>query len=364
MKAIKKFIALSLGLALVASLTGCLHKKDEIAVTIGDVEFTSAYYMCALINAKAEAQQEVSNGDSLTDEETAGTVEIDYFSKKIDNKSFTEWTEDHAIEILTDIAAYKMLCKENGLELDEEQKKNIENTVAYYWDTYGYSSYFEPNGVSRDTYKRYTADSYLSQVYFDYLYGKEGTKALKTEDVNTEITDNYILVDQLSITYASGATDEDKANDKKTLENYANDIKSGKKSFIEIYKIHNEIEDKKDAEEGSEELVPINTYASVLGNTGTSFESDDFGTYKQYETDVPQVIENSDKTGVVLVIKRKLSDDAYFMDYLDNYARHSLADEDFEKEVSDYSDKLDTDINKYAVGQFKVKKIIEPETTN
>ncbi len=363
MKAIKRIIALSLVLVLVASLTACLHKKDEIAVTIGDVEFTSAYYMCALINAKAEAQQKVGESDSLTDEEKSGTKAIDYFAKKIDKKSFTKWTEDRTVELLTEIAAYKMLCKENKLKLDDEQKANVESTVSYYWDSYGYASYFEPNGVSRNTYKQYTEDGYLAQVYFDSVYGKDGKTPLKTEDVNKEITDNYILVDQLSITYESDATDDAKAKNKQTLEAYAEDIKNGKKSFIEVYKTHNEIKDEETAEEDTEDLKPINTYATILGAKDTSFESDDYDTYKKYEIGVPQVIENSAKTGVVLVIKRQISEDAYFMDYLDNYARHTLADDDFEKEVNTYSKKLDSKINSYALSQFKVKNIIEPETS-
>ena len=55
MRNIKRIIALALGLLMALSFAGC-HKKNEIAVTIGDVEFTSAYYMCALVNADSEAK--------------------------------------------------------------------------------------------------------------------------------------------------------------------------------------------------------------------------------------------------------------------------------------------------------------------
>ncbi len=346
------------------SLTSCIHKKNEVAVTVGNVKFTSAYYMCALINAKAEAQSKVK--ENLTDEEAQ--EEIDYFSEKIDKKSFADWVEDRAVEMLEEIAAYKTACKDNELKLTEEQKTGAEQATAYFWDSYGYSVYFEPNGVSRDTYAKYTEDSYYSEVYFDYLYGKEGTKALKTEDVNKEITDNYIIVDQIQISYEDDATDDDKAANKKTLEDYAADIKSGKKTFIEIYKAHNEIEDEEktdsDSEnEDEEELQPINTYASVLGSEDTNYASDDYATFKDYEIDVPQVIENADKTGVVLVIKRDISKDAYFMDSLDSLARHSIADEDFEKDTANVLKKLQTKVSGYATSQFKVKNIIEPETS-
>ena len=59
MKLVKKIIALVLGVLMAFSFTGCIHKKGEIAVKINGVEFTSAYYACALINAKTEAQNKV-----------------------------------------------------------------------------------------------------------------------------------------------------------------------------------------------------------------------------------------------------------------------------------------------------------------
>ena len=49
------------------------------------------------------------------------------------------------------------------------------------------------------------------------------------------------------------------------------------------------------------------------------------------------------------------------MDYLDSFARHAIADEDFKKEIEENSKKLKPEINNYAIGQFKVKEIVEPE---
>ena len=59
MKVIKKISALVLVCLLSLSAVGC-HKKNEIAVKADGFQFTSAYYMCALINAKAEAQNKVN----------------------------------------------------------------------------------------------------------------------------------------------------------------------------------------------------------------------------------------------------------------------------------------------------------------
>ena len=368
MKNVKRILSLMLVSVMVLSLSACIHKKNEIAVKIGDEKFTSAYYMCALTNAYNEAQQKVKESDDLTEDEQNGLAVIDYFSKKIDKKDFKTWVEDRAIEVIKTNTAYRLLCKENKLELTEEQKNQIENSVYQNWDYYGASAYFTAKGVGRDTYKEYLTDTYYSELYFKHLYDKEGEKAVKTEDVNKEITDNYILADIIEITYADEATDDDKAKDKQTLETYASQIKSGKKTFAEIYKTHNEIED--DTSEGQENadkededtLKPVNEYASILGAEDTDFAADEYETYKKYEVDVPTVTENSDGTGVVLVVKRDISKDAYFMDYLDIYARHSLKDEEFEKTISDYCKKLKEDVSKYAISQFKVKDLDNSDT--
>ena len=169
MKNIKRIFALALVLVMALTVTAC-HKKDEIAVKIGDVEFTSAYYMCALINANSEAkmrvQEELSESESKDD--------VDYYSKKIDDKDFVTWVEDTAVDSLKEIAAYKTLCKDNDLEISGEDVANAEAYASYYWSSYGYSLYFEPNGVGQSTYTQYMKDSYYSNLYFEHLYGEGG----------------------------------------------------------------------------------------------------------------------------------------------------------------------------------------------
>ena len=76
MKNIKRIFAALLCMAISLSFAGC-HKKDEIAVSVKDVEFTSAYYMCALINAYSEGQSEVRT--ALGDKATA---DLDFFKQK------------------------------------------------------------------------------------------------------------------------------------------------------------------------------------------------------------------------------------------------------------------------------------------
>ena len=117
MNCFKKILAVSSVFVIAATAAAC-HPKDETAVTVGDVKFTSAYYMCALINADSQAKSKVK--ENLSDSESS--TDIDYYSKKIDDKKFVDWVEDTALETLKEIAAYKTLCKENKLEVSEDEK--------------------------------------------------------------------------------------------------------------------------------------------------------------------------------------------------------------------------------------------------
>jgi len=223
-------MALVLVLVIALAVTGC-HKKGEIAVTIGDVEFTSAYYMCALMNADSEARTIVS--ESLTEEEQ--TEEIDYYSHKVEDKDYVEWVEDTAMQNLKKIAAYKTFCKKNELELDEETAANADAYSEYYWSSYGYSMYFEPNGVGQATYAQYTKDMYYSELCFEHLYGAEGEKAIAAEDVKNKIYENFVIADILESSYTEEMTANNKANVKTKFEDYSSLLTKGTKTFEEVY---------------------------------------------------------------------------------------------------------------------------------
>lgn len=359
MKNFKRIIASVLTVLMVLTVAGC-HKKDEIAVTVGDVEFTSAYYMCALINADSEAKTKIN--ESLSEEDQSSSGSIDYYSKKIDKKDYVEWVEDRAIENLKTIAAYKTLCKENKIELTEEDINNAETYASYYWSTYGYSNYFEPNGVGQSTYSEYMKDTYYSENYFKHLYGEGGEKAIAADEVKTKMYDNFVLANVLTGSYTSEMTDAEKTALKNKFNGYIQDLQNGTKNFEAIYKEYNNITDDttKSTTEESDELKPQDEYATVVGAEGTAYERSYFSTVKEMANGQTKVIELEDKSGIILVVKKEISEDEYYLKELDMVSRHLIKDEEFENTVNDYAKKLKADINKYAVGQFKVKKIIEP----
>ena len=356
MNSLKRLVAIALVLVMVLSFAGC-HKKNEIAVKIGDVEFTSAYYMCALMNSDASAKNKVS--ESLTDEEKSSN-DIDYYSKKIDGKSYVKWVEEDTITSLKKIAAYKILCKKADVKPDEEATSQVDQYAEYYWKNYGYSQYFEPNGVGFETYKQYMLDGYYSDCYFEKLYGEGGEKAIDSETVKSKIFEKYIVANALNGSYEENATDEQKAALKAQFDGYLNDIKSKNKTFREIYMAHNNItEDQLKEAEASEEDKPQDLFATVLGASDTSKASNDYDTVNALAVGEGTVVESD--SGVTLYIKQDINADPYYVKSLDMDARHLIADENYEKYIEDYIKDLKPEINKNATKQFMVKKIVEPE---
>jgi len=363
MKNFKRMIAAVLVLVIALSFAGC-HKKDEIAVTIGDVEFTSAYYMCALINADSEAKSKVQeNLAEKEDSEEASQEEIDYYAQKIDDKDYVTWVEDKAMETLKEIAAYKTLCAENEIKPEDEDITNAESYAAMYWANYGYGAYFEPNGVSQATYTKYMTDSYYAETYFEHVYGKDGEKEIDSKEVLNKMYDNFLIANVLEASYPTDGTDKDKADLKTKMQGYVTSLKDGKKTFEQVYNEHNGVKEEEEHDhehEESEEPAPKDEHATILGAADTVYESEHYETVKKMKVGEIKLVELEGDAGLMVVVKQDIKADEYYAETLDMTTRHLIADEEFEKSIDDYIKTLKTDVNDYAVKQFKVKKIVEP----
>ncbi len=358
MKSFKRIIAAALTLLLALSFAGC-HKKDEIAVTIGEVKFTSAYYMCALLDADRQAKALIY--EDITEEEQA--TGFDIYSKKVENKDYVTWVEEKAVSNLKTIAAYKILCSKNKLELKEEDKSNAQLYASYAW-AQGEAAYYEPNGVSQNTYNNYMTDNYYAETYFNHLYGKGGEKEIAADKLKTKMSENFVTANILSAEYTEGMSDADKTTLKNKFTGYMNSLKDGSKTFKAVYDEYKGVtaqtETAEKTEEESEEPKPKDEYASIIGAEDTGYDAAYYETVKKMAVGEIQLIELEDKSGLVLAVKQDINADPYYIDALDSTLRHLIADEEYEKTINEYVKTLKVDINKFATGQFKVKKIIEP----
>ncbi len=354
MNILKKTLAIVLVCIMAFCVIGC-HPKDEIAVTIDGHKYTSAYYMCAIVNAYMEGQQEVYN--NLSEEESQSEKAIDYFSKKIDKKPFADWVKDRAIESLKEISIYKSVCRDAKLELSDEQKANSEYYASFYWSSYGYQAMFEPNGVSQATYTNYMTDSAYAELYFEHLYGKKGEKAIKASKVKDKLYKDFQLANILEVTF-SEETDKEKKEIGKKFEDYAEKLDDKKMTFEEVYADYNKEEDHKHEETKD---GPKDPHAEVIGKDGTGYEHDYYDEIKKLKVGEVKLIEDADGAGYCLVVKQDIESDKYYLENMDMTIRHLLKDDEYYEEMNKKASELKPEINDYAVDRFKVKKIVEPE---
>ena len=360
MRFLKNAAIIMLVAILCLGCTAC-HPKNEVAVTVGEYEFTSGYYLCTLIFADMEARGKVDE-KLAEDEDYDATKEVNYLKQKIDKKDFSEWVKDTAMDNLKLIANYKAECKKADLKLDDEKTANAEYMAEYYWSSYGYASLFEPNGVSAATFKEYMKDSYYSDLYFQHIYGAEGEKAISADDVRNTISSKFALANILEGSFAE-MQDADKTAAKDKFAAYEKELREGKRTFEEIYKEHNQIKDEEATEStDTQEKKPLDEYASLIGNEDTNYASDRFEEIAALKVDEIKLITLEEDAGLLLVVKKDVIADPYYIESLDSDARYIIAGDGFEEDMKKAADKLDTKVNDYAVDRLKVKNITYPET--
>ena len=362
MKTLKRIFSIALCLALMLTcLVGC-HQKGEIAVKIGDVEFTSGYYACALVfsdsEARAKVEEELSKDGDLPDQ-------IKYWNHKVEDTDYVKWVEKTTLGTLKDLAAVKTLCKEAEITLDAETESLSDTNADYLWDTYGYSVLMENNGVGKETFKQYMRDTYLMDAYFEHLYGEGGEKEIAADKIKNQLTDNYVLVNKLEVSF-SDLEAEEKADKNNQFTAYEKALKEGTKTFEEIYLEFNNISAEshkhEEAEEG--ELTPHDQHATVLGGEDTSYASDHFETAKAMAVGDVKIITLKDDEGLVLLVKKDIAADPYYIDNFDKTLRQEIVGDDYNDDMTKYGEKLDCEVNESSTRQFKVKKIKHPESAN
>ena len=360
MKNIKRILAVVLACLFVAGLTAC-HKKGEIAVKVGDKEFTSGYYACALYFADGEARQKVYDQVS---EEGGDTSNIDYFSRQIDGKSYVDWVKEEAIKDIKKAAASKIYCEKAGIELDESAKNSAVSYAESYWSYY--SETFTKNGFSKETLTAFLTDQSYNDLYFDHIYGAEGEKAVTEEQLKAHLSENLLIADIIEADFTD--LEEEQITEKtEQLNGYLNDLNSGKRTFEEINAEYNGTDDEAEDtaeetanEDGIEASGPADSLAKLIGKPDTDYA----GTYSDYfeeilamQTGEVKIIDKPDNAGKLLVVKKDILEDPYYLSTYDETFRHSIADEDFDKDVEDYANTLYFESIAYAVNRFDVKKI-------
>ncbi len=384
MTILRKVAAVLLVCAMVFSFAAC-HEKGEIAVTVkygeSSLEFTSAMYLCALMNAETEAYGKVQEILTEKDVKTEDITEELFYSQKIDDKEYYTWITDRAKEIISEWAAYKFMCDAGKLEISSEDLTSLESYVSYYWYNGGYGQVFEPNGVSFNTYKHMSMSTVYAQTYFDSIYAEGGTNPVAKDEILKAMDENFTIANIIEVD-TSQMKDSEKKAAKEKLDGYAARLKKGEK-FEKIYNEYYEIKETTSSttsgsstvssntssttsntasnttSSGTEEkeLEPKDAYASLIGDEDTDYASDYFKTVKEMKVGEVKVITDEPGKKLVLVVAGDMMSDEYWTTNLVDLVLSMLKQDEFDKGIDELIKKFDINIDNDAISAFDVKNL-------
>ena len=380
MNIIRIFAAL-LCLAILLSFAGC-HKKDEIAYTVGDVEFTSGMYACALFWADNDAKSLVYSEMSTEDQQK----EVDWAKQTIEGVKYDEYVKSKAIEKLNTFATIITEAKKANVTLDDESKTMANSYANYYWNSYGYGAVLSLNGVAYETYVKYMEYEYLYDTYFLHIYGEEGEKALSEDALKEELAKNYALYNKITISLQNSEgkalSDSEIETLKKTAEDYVSRLNKGE-TFAEIYDEHNQKnkEDNSSSNASSTDSSkdssveentssgntsskepysePADEHAQLVSGLDTSsfYNEEIWGQIKDMENGVAKSYTAADNSSVNVLVKKDVLEDPYWLKSTRDVVTYSLKEDEYVAALKAVTDTLAKKENSFAIGQFKASKI-------
>lgn len=381
MKLLKGTLAICLAIIMVFSLTAC-HKQGEIALTVGDVEISSGLYSYFLVSADGEAKQLIDESEDYD----SSVENFNYLETTIEGVKFEEYVKNLAIEKCREYAAYEKKMAEAGTTLEKDELSSIESMVDFYWVTYGFEEIYNKNGVGYDTFLKATIHESMKTQYFNDLYSEGGERELSEADYQKAVDEHYAAMYYLQ--YDWGSTDDDtEAKAKEELQGYLDRLNNGEE-FSKLYEEYNDSSSSSSSSStssstsstetsstvassntsssttssGSEESEPTvkDKYIAIVGDDKTGYAFDYYSDIKAMNLDETKIISDTTNETVYLVIKKDINSDSYYRDVLLKTDIISvLKEEEFTKEMEEYANSLDAQINNYAVNQFKVKNVYD-----
>lgn len=241
--AIKKITASVIcGALLVGSAAGCADTSWSVK-NDNDETLSVGTYIYYMTEAYSEAKEKTGkSGDAV-------------LSETIDKKTGDEWIRDRAKELCIEQFTLDKLCKDNKIEITDDE---IDATYMDKSAFYGYYSYsdmwvmskqsYEAMGISEESYKNAVIKTALEKdKLFTKLYGEGGTQEVKEEEYEKYFKENYVsykyLTTSLNSTDESGnsttMSDEEKEVVKEQYDRYVKIINEQGKTLDDVAEQYN-----------------------------------------------------------------------------------------------------------------------------
>ncbi|MGN0606071.1 MAG: hypothetical protein ACI4JM_06085 [Oscillospiraceae bacterium] len=222
----KKIIASLAALTLAVSASGCgTGKGTAWAARYEDYEVNAGIFIYYEMSAYYEAANKAKEADENLDTTDKKALK----ASVIDGKDMLTWIQDDATDNLRKYLAVQAEFDNRGLELTQEEIDEINESVDGSWDYYG--SYYEENGIGKESFKKITELSYKSEALFKSYYGEGGTDEVSMDTVKDYYDENYARVKYITLslndTDGNALDDDTKAERKKMAEEFVERANKG-----------------------------------------------------------------------------------------------------------------------------------------
>ena len=231
-KQITKPLALFSASAMLFAASGCSdtswsYKTSQKTLSNGAWIY---YTFSAMNDAASKIEEESGTAVDLAEDGLSG--------KKVEGKDVFEWITEEAKDKAKKYLTVEKLCHDYKLEDDGSYLKSMVSMYTQYFDA-GYMDLYKEMGVSVQTFSDiYGVYPYRYEQLFDYVYGKDGPKAVSDDELKKYFKEKYTSYYYLSYSFKTedeegNETDidsETKDKVKDEFAKYANELNSGKKT--------------------------------------------------------------------------------------------------------------------------------------
>lgn len=346
MKFIKRATTAILAAVMCLSFSSC-GDTSYIAKAEGET-IPAGLYILSQYAALAEAQQTSGYDSSLKN----------IWDNKLENKSLKNWVNDRALELVKQYAEVEKEFKAEGLELDEDTIKEVDNTVESNWASV--ESLYTAIGVAKESYRSYLLNQQKYYEIFDAYYGEGGKEEISDDSLTAHYQENYAQFKAISFSKTDSAGKDLDASALVELKNkadqYLERAKAGEDFDELIAQRKKEIStDTSDTEE--EEDQEVNNMIMIKKDEASWYVSNKLSNAVFEEAEIGEPILLSDDNAYYVVLRYNVTDDEETYQKMRQSVLLDLKQDDFDEMLMTNAKSLDFTLNESAAKRYDPKKI-------
>lgn len=211
---------------MVMSFAGC-GKDISWSAKIDKNTYTPGTYIYYTANGYHDAVSKLPEGKK----------EKDLFSTKIENKDASDYIKDYATDKILECYAIEKEFDKQGLKISDFNKKDIKNTTDDAMKKQ--EDVFKKLGVSRESLEYIVTTNKKYDMLFNKYYDKGGVYEVSDDEINQKVKTDYAQVRIIAKSLKDKDGKDLSDTDKKAIIDDCNskleEIKSGKKTFMDVY---------------------------------------------------------------------------------------------------------------------------------